>query len=182
MTDFDLLAAEIGVSSRTLRRAVLRGLVRGKQSKRGRYEITSGERRYVRHHWGTLSEVLAFLRTEPNVRLAVLFGSLARGDARAESDVDLLVQFARKEDLGPADLSLRLSERLGRNVHVVTLEAAENSSLLLADVLREGRVLVDREGSWPRLRRRADRVERRARRDEADLERSAWQTLESLAG
>lgn len=57
-------------------------------------------------------------------RLA-LFGSVARGEARAESDVDVLVQFrpgAKSYDhfLALADL---LEERLGRRVELVTTEA-----------------------------------------------------------
>lgn len=58
------------------------------------------------------------------VRLA-LFGSVLRGQPRADSDVDVLVQF------GPGDKSydrfLKLSElleaRLGRRVELVTTEA-----------------------------------------------------------
>jgi predicted nucleotidyltransferase len=44
-----------------------------------------------------LGHTLQVLRTQPNVRLAVLFGSVSRGDERPDSDVDLLVQFGRDE-------------------------------------------------------------------------------------
>jgi uncharacterized protein len=58
------------------------------------------------------------------VRLA-LFGSVLRGDASPESDVDLLVEFkpgAKSFDafMALADL---LEERLGRRVELVTAEA-----------------------------------------------------------
>jgi predicted nucleotidyltransferase len=57
-------------------------------------------------------------------RLA-LFGSVLHGDARPDSDVDLLVQFSPGAKtftrfLGLADL---LEARLGRRVELVTMEA-----------------------------------------------------------
>ena len=72
-------------------------------------------------------EVLALLRThhEELRRLGVqslsLFGSIARGEAREDSDADLLVEFA-----GPTtfdmymDVKLYLEELLGRRVDLVT--------------------------------------------------------------
>jgi uncharacterized protein len=58
------------------------------------------------------------------VRLA-LFGSVLRGEATPESDIDLLVEFApgaKNFDrfMALADL---LEERLGRRVELVTIEA-----------------------------------------------------------
>jgi hypothetical protein len=54
-----------------------------------------------------------------------LFGSVARGEARGDSDVDLLVQFlpgAKTYDRFLA-LSELLEARLGRTVELVTFEA-----------------------------------------------------------
>lgn len=57
-------------------------------------------------------------------RLA-LFGSFARSEARAESDVDLLVEFAPERKSFDAFMLLYdlLEERLGRRVELVTTEA-----------------------------------------------------------
>jgi len=57
-------------------------------------------------------------------RLA-LFGSVLRGEAGPDSDVDLLVQFApgAKTFDRLLDLSDLLEERLGRRVELVTMEA-----------------------------------------------------------
>lgn len=53
-----------------------------------------------------------------------LFGSLARGEANANSDVDLLVRFSkRKSLLAMLALERQLSVALGRKVDLVT-EAA----------------------------------------------------------
>lgn len=50
-----------------------------------------------------------------------LFGSVARGDDRPGSDVDILVEFDRPASLFTlADLRLRLTELLGRPVDVGT--------------------------------------------------------------
>jgi predicted nucleotidyltransferase len=57
-------------------------------------------------------------------RLA-LFGSVLRGDARPDSDVDLLVQFSPGAKTFDRFLALSelLEERLGRRVELVTTEA-----------------------------------------------------------
>jgi hypothetical protein len=57
-------------------------------------------------------------------RLA-LFGSVLRGDARPDSDVDLLVQFSPGAKTFDRFLALSelLEDRLGRRVELVTTEA-----------------------------------------------------------
>jgi hypothetical protein len=41
---------------------------------------------------------------------------------------------------------------------VVEFESAEESPLLLADVLHDGRVLVDRDSDWQRLKQRTRQI------------------------
>jgi predicted nucleotidyltransferase len=73
-----------------------------------------------------------------------LFGSQARGEARADSDVDLAALFPRPM---PADALLAarldLGELLERDVDLVDLRRA--SPILGRQVLREGRLLSDRD-------------------------------------
>lgn len=178
MTELDLLAERVGTSGRTLRRAAARGLIHCRRPSPKRVAIGAREWRYVELHWPLLRELVAALRTEPNVRLAVLFGSAARGESHGSSDLDLLVHFDRPEGLAAVRLALRLTERIGRDVQIVSLPDAEAAPLLLEDVLRDGRVLVDRDGWWRRLRDRESEIARRARRRERQLADAAWATLE----
>lgn len=59
------------------------------------------------------------------VERAYVFGSFARGEARADSDLDLLVDLDRSKPfgLGFIDMQLKLEELLGRKVDVVTRRA-----------------------------------------------------------
>lgn len=74
-----------------------------------------------------LREALAPFRSR--IRLAFIYGSIAKGTADAASDIDLLLV----ADLPPSALSLPLAglrERLGRNVSMVTYSAGEFGSML----------------------------------------------------
>jgi predicted nucleotidyltransferase len=158
MTQLDEIAEQLQASGRTLRRAALRGTIHCARTSPRRFDVEPREREYLRRHWPLLSRTIQVLRTQPNVRLAVLFGSVSRGDDRPDSDVDLLVQFAEPSVRAISRLTGRLEDELGRPVQVVELESAEHSPLLLADVLRDGRVLVDRSNTWRRLKRREPQV------------------------
>jgi predicted nucleotidyltransferase len=58
------------------------------------------------------------------VKSLALFGSVARGEARPDSDVDLLVEFDRPVGLiGLVALQLRLEELLGCPVDIGTLDS-----------------------------------------------------------
>lgn len=71
-----------------------------------------------------LREHLPQLQREHGVKTLALFGSCARGDAGPESDVDILVEFARVPGLlGYLRLERRLSELLGRRVDLVMRRA-----------------------------------------------------------
>lgn len=172
MADLAKLASELQVSDRTLRRAVSNGLIRAHREGPRRTRVTVAERRYLRHAWPLLSRLADALRTEPNVRLAVVFGSVARGDDRPDSDLDLMVVLHNADQDKLYDLQERIARRIGRRVQILTLSRAEREPSLLADVLRDGRVIVDREGRWrrlvsrePQLRRDGeDALDERARR------------------
>jgi predicted nucleotidyltransferase len=142
------LARQLAVPDRTLRRAAAQGLIRGQRLSERRYKTTLREEAYLRSHWELLSGMRTALRTEPNVRLAVLFGSLAKGDGVESSDVDLLVLLRDDGAATVAGLSGRLNARLGRDIQIVRLADAQRSPELMLDVLTDGRVLVDRDDRW----------------------------------
>jgi predicted nucleotidyltransferase len=78
---------------------------------------------------------------------AYLFGSVARGEDRPGSDVDVGVLTASGPPPGLAGLYLRLADELtrraGRPVQVVVLDRAPAD--LVHRVLRDGRLLLDRD-------------------------------------
>ena len=159
-----MLADEVGVDERTLRRAANQGTLRAQRLSPRKLRLPAREAQYVRRSWPLLGELRAALRTEPNVRFALLFGSTARGDDREDSDVDLLVVLDDPSLDRQLDLEWRLRTALGRAVDVVTLEAAETNSMLLALAVEDGRVLVDRIDLWPKLSAESEKLSRRAER------------------
>jgi predicted nucleotidyltransferase len=125
--------------------------------------ITAEECRYAIDHWPLLSTLRRALRTEPNVRLAALYGSVARGEDTDASDVDLLVSLAEDRPDAAVKLAVRLERALGRKVDVARLNRVErNAPLLLLQALKEGRVVLDRDTQWPQLVVGRDQISRRA--------------------
>ena len=171
-TSLRTLARHLDVPERTLRRAATEGLIRGRRTSPRRFETSLREEAYLRRQWPLLRELRAALRTEPNVRLAVLFGSQATGQGSERSDVDVLVVLNDPSATRVAELSGRLERRLGRDVQLVRLEEAERAPSLMVDVLEHGRVLVDRDGRWSRLRSSASRWRRRAAAAELPLDQA----------
>ncbi len=73
---------------------------------------------------------------QAGVRRAAVFGSFARGEADAQSDLDLLIEFAgEKTLLDLVALKRRLEQALGMNVDVITYQSL--SPLLRDAILRE---------------------------------------------
>jgi predicted nucleotidyltransferase len=172
------LANQLGADERTLRRGVECGLVRAERVSARRTLIPASERVYLQRHWPLLSRLRRALRTEPNVALAAVFGSVARGHDHDDSDIDLLVKLRDDDAFRAADLEARLSMALGRDVQAVRLGSVD--PVLLADALRDGRVLVDRERVWPRLKARRHRIDARARAERAKLRREAAEAAREL--
>lgn len=175
-TSLRTLANHLDVPERTLRRAAAEGMVHGKRTSARRFETSLREEAYLREHWPLLRALRTALRTEPSVRLAVLFGSLATGRGHKRSDVDLLVSPSNPSAGRVAELTARLERQLGREVQLVRLQDAEDSPLLMVEALERGRVLVDRDEQWPRLKSKLALWRRRA----ADAEPPLLDAMESL--
>ena len=71
----------------------------------------------------TLREQRAELNGRYPIRRLALFGSWARGDAREDSDVDVLVEVDPSIGLGFIDLAEELERALGRHVDLVSRRA-----------------------------------------------------------
>ena len=75
-----------------------------------------------------------------DVSMIGVFGSMARGDAKKESDIDLVVRFSkRKSLLAVVRLERELGEALGRKVDLLTEGAL--SPYLRERILNEMRVV-----------------------------------------
>lgn len=59
-----------------------------------RQHVDEDEHRYAVGHWPLLAKLRQALRTERNVRLAVVYGSVARGEDTPQSDLDVLLSLA----------------------------------------------------------------------------------------
>jgi predicted nucleotidyltransferase len=177
-SDLPALARELGANDRTLRRAAARGTVRCRRPGPRRIELPEGEVEYLRTHWGLVQRLTETLRTERNVHMAVLFGSVARGDETADSDLDVLVELDDSSLAATGRLRRRLRDAAGREVQLVTLEAASSSPVLMADAVEDGRVLVDRMSAWPAWSERASRLRAEADRTQSDAEDRAREVFE----
>lgn len=101
-----------------------------------------------------VSAIARVVSSLPEVRLAVLFGSVARARNRADSDLDVGVLFGRGEPRPLAALRVRLERETGRVVDLIDLASAP--PLLRMEIGRHGRVLLEREaGEWALFRAHA---------------------------
>jgi predicted nucleotidyltransferase len=118
------------------------------------------------------------------VRLAVVYGSVARGDDTAGSDLDLLISLGKDRPEAAVKLAVRLERTVGREVDVARLNRVEDTApLLLLAAIDEGRVVLDRDEEWTKLKTRRSEIARRAHHEhEARRRRARTSVRELLAG
>ena len=101
----------------------------------------------------SLHDLTSALAADPDVLLAVVFGSAAKGTLHRRSDLDIAVMGVPSTTrlAGPA---VTLSRIAGREVDLVALETAP--PLLRFEIARDGAVLVARDRHrWPDFQARA---------------------------
>jgi predicted nucleotidyltransferase len=107
---------------------------------------------------------------------------MAAGRDTPTSDVDLLVDLRDASLDRLLDLSSKLASLVGRPVDVHRLEDVEADPSMFATALADGRVLVDREGRWPRLQEQRSSVERNSARQQETRARAALAGIDRLLG
>jgi predicted nucleotidyltransferase len=94
-----------------------------------------------------IARIRSALEDVPGVAAAWVFGSVARGTARADSDIDfgvLLTERGAEKSLAPrwlGDLASRLETATGRTVDLVMVEA--QGPILRHRILKEGVLVFD---------------------------------------
>lgn len=78
-----------------------------------------------------LAEARPALQRRFPIRSMAVFGSFARGEARPDSDVDVLVEFSEPVGLEIADLAEALDGILGRHVDLVSRGALDDRRLAI---------------------------------------------------
>jgi hypothetical protein len=159
---------------------VSQGALRAKRPSPRRLEVSVAEKRYARHAWPLLASLREALRTEANVRFALLFGSAARGDDSAGSDIDLLVEMRDDSMERVVDLSAKLEGLTGRRIDLIPLQSAEALPGLIADAIVEGRVLLDRDSRWTELREREPAFRRDSLRRDRHRRRAALRGVDRM--
>ncbi len=103
------------------------------------------------------ARLIAFGQAHPNITRLMVFGSVARGDAHAESDVDVVVDLMPESiPAGMAgfaylyDLECALAVQLGRGAHLIERAAVVDArrignTALPAAVERDGKLVYELE-------------------------------------
>lgn len=95
-----------------------------------------------------ICETIVRVLTQNDAERIAVFGSYARGDAGAQSDIDILVRFARPKSLFQiVRIENELKEALHKDVDLVTEHAV---SPYLADAIRRDEVVIYEAGR-PRI-------------------------------
>jgi predicted nucleotidyltransferase len=175
------LASTVGTGERTLRRAIADGTIHAEACDARQAALAPEEAEYVRRRWDQLGLLRRLLRTEPNVAFAAMFGSFARGEEEPDSDIDLVVALRRPDALALERLRGRLQPHLDRPLQLIALSDVERSASMLYEVLRDGRVLADREDRWTTLQARRAGVGRAARREARRIDHEARQAIDYFA-
>jgi predicted nucleotidyltransferase len=94
--------------------------------------------------------IRSVLTGQKEVRLAILFGSLAAGTARADSDLDLAVDLGHRLDAAEKiNLIDELAAATGRPVDLIDLRSVGEP--LLGQILRHGKRLIGSDTRYAEL-------------------------------
>ena len=101
-----------------------------------------------------VDRLIQVLSGEPDVRLAVLFGSAARGEVGPRSDVDVAVRLGCDTRATRVRIEAALGVAAGRALDWIEMDQA--SPLARFEIARDGVVLIERDPhAWADFRARA---------------------------
>lgn len=97
--------------------------------------------------------IQATLAPYPEIRLAILFGSLATGQGHRDSDVDLAIDAGQPLKIkAKMSLMAQLAECTGRSVDLIDLQTVGEP--LLGQILKHGKRLLGEDGLHAELIKR----------------------------
>jgi predicted nucleotidyltransferase len=107
----------------------------------------------------TIARIRDVLDADPDVEVAAMFGSAARGRLRPDSDVDIYVRLLPGVSWSlhhELSLASDLSAAARREIDLIVEDEGRTSVILRLEVARHGRLLLERRpGAWVDLRARA---------------------------
>ncbi len=96
------------------------------------------------------TNILDVLTQQPEIKLAILFGSLVTASAGRDSDLDLAISLNRPMTSDEKwTLISELGERIGRPVDLIDLTRVGEP--LLGQIIRHGRLLLGDKSDYARL-------------------------------
>ncbi len=91
-----------------------------------------------------LAKMVGFLEDDPDLLLAIVFGSAVNGDLRPDSDIDIAVYPCSSMDYRKRQrIADKIAEVTGRSVDLIDLSTANGT--LLRHILREGIVVFNKK-------------------------------------
>lgn len=96
-----------------------------------------------------IEKIIAFLKEKMTLRLLILFGSYASGEARPDSDIDLA--FVADEKIESATLLLDIAPELAAFMHVDSVDLIDmkntKSDVFLFEIVSSGKIIFQ-EGDF----------------------------------
>jgi len=101
----------------------------------------------------TETMIQATLAQHPEIRLAILFGSLGSGDGHYDSDIDLAIDAGQPLEVKvKMSLMAEIAESTGRPVDLIDLQIVGEP--LLGQILKHGKRLKGQDGIYAELIKR----------------------------